>query len=100
MSTAGPWLTRRVQMFFITYAKNFFVPPSEYGIGTPSLIRSFPNALSAATGGRDKVVFVDNGYTGGDIEQVIAQLSTQVRDAGLQPITIQQDVHLLSTCES
>ncbi|RYN40795.1 hypothetical protein AA0112_g2481 [Alternaria arborescens] len=87
-------------MFFITYAKNFFVPPSEYGIGTPSLIRSFPNALSAATGGRDKVVFVDNGYTGGDIEQVIAQLSTQVRDAGLQPITIQQDVQLLSTCES
>lgn len=87
-------------MFFISYAKNFFVPPSEYGIGEPSLIRSFPDALSAAQGGRDKVVFVNNGHTGGDIQDVIAQLSTQVRDAGLQAVTIQQDVQLLSTCES
>ncbi|KAI4636907.1 hypothetical protein J4E93_010810 [Alternaria ventricosa] len=87
-------------MFFISYAKNFFVPPSEYGIGEPYLIRSFPDALSAAQGGRDKVVFVNNGHTGGDIQDVIAQLSTQVRDAGLQAVTIQQDVQLLSTCES
>jgi len=87
-------------MFFISYAKNFFVPPSEYGIGEPSLIRSFPEALSAAQGGRDKVVFVNNGHTGGEIQDVIAQLSTQVRDAGLQAVTIQQDVQLLSTCES
>ena len=87
-------------MFFITYAKNFFVPPSEYGIGDPSLIRSFPNALNAAEGGRDKVVFVNNGNTGGDIDQVIEQLSTTVRDAGLQAITIESEVELLTTCES
>lgn len=85
-------------MFFITYAKNFFVPPSDYGIGSPSLIRSFPNALNAASGGRDKVVFVNNGYMGGDIDQVIGRLSTQVRDAGLQAITIEREVELLTTC--
>ncbi|KAF1836798.1 nod factor export ATP-binding protein I [Decorospora gaudefroyi] len=87
-------------MFFITYAKNFFVPPSEFGIGEPTLIRSFPNALNAASGGRDKVVFVNNGNTGGEIEQVIERLSAQVRDAGLQPITIEEEVGLLSTCQS
>ncbi|KAH9878382.1 hypothetical protein IAQ61_001654 [Plenodomus lingam] len=87
-------------MFFITYAKNFFVPPSEFGIGSPSLIRTFPNALSVATGGRNKVVFVNNGHTGGEIEQVIGQLSDQVRNAGLEAITIQQEVELLSTCQS
>src|SRR5690242_2973817 len=87
-------------MFFITYAKNFFIPPSEYGIGDPIPIRSFPNALAAATGGRDKVVFVNNGYTGGDIESVIADLSTQVRDAGLQALTINNEVELLETCAS
>ncbi|KAI1518783.1 Nod factor export ATP-binding protein I [Pyrenophora tritici-repentis] len=87
-------------MFFITYAKNFFVPPSEYGIGNPSPIRSFSNALNAAEGGRDKIVFVNNGYTGGEIDQVIGQLSNQVRDAGLQAITIERDVDLLTTCES
>ncbi|KAH6612762.1 hypothetical protein C7974DRAFT_346711 [Boeremia exigua] len=87
-------------MFFITYAKNFFIPPSEFGIGSPLPIRSFPNALAAATGGRDKVVFVNNGHTGGDIENVIGSLSTRVRDAGLQPITINNEVELLTTCSS
>jgi len=87
-------------MFFITYAKNFFVPPSEYGIGNPTPIRSFPNALSAAQGGRDKVVFVNNGNTGGQIDQVIEQLSTTVRDAGLQAITLGSEVELLTTCAS
>lgn len=85
-------------MFFITYAKNFFIPPSQYGIGNATPIRSFPNALAAATGGRDKVVFVNNGNTGGDIENVIGQLSNQVRDAGLQAITVEQEVELLTTC--
>jgi ATP-binding cassette subfamily A (ABC1) protein 3 len=87
-------------MFFITYAKNFFIPPSEFGIGNTHAIRSFPNALNAATGGRDKVVFVNNGHTGGAIENVIGQLSTQVRTAGLQAITIRQEVDLLTTCKS
>ncbi|KAL6709632.1 hypothetical protein ACN47E_001060 [Coniothyrium glycines] len=87
-------------MFFITYAKNFFVPPSEFGIGNPTLIRSFPDALNAATGGRNKVVFVNNGNIGGQIEQVIEQLSGQVRNAGLEAITIQQEVELLTVCES
>jgi ATP-binding cassette subfamily A (ABC1) protein 3 len=87
-------------MFFITYAKNFFIPPSEFGIGSSHPIRSFPNALDVATGGRDKVVFVNNGYTGGAIENVIGQLSNQVRNAGLQAITVRQEVDLLTTCKS
>jgi ATP-binding cassette subfamily A (ABC1) protein 3 len=87
-------------MLFITYAKNFFIPPSEFGIGNPTPLRSFPNALAAATGGRDKVVFVNNGFTGGEIDSVIGQLSNQVRDAGLQPITIDNEVELLTTCSS
>ena len=87
-------------MFFITYAKNFFIPPSEFGIGNPTPVRSFSNALHAATGGRDKVVFVNNGHSGGDIENVIGQLSAQVRDAGLQAITIDKEVELLTTCQS
>ncbi|EMD62197.1 hypothetical protein COCSADRAFT_229062 [Bipolaris sorokiniana ND90Pr] len=87
-------------MFFITYAKNFFVPPSEFGIGNASPIRSFPDALAAAQGGRDKVVFVNNGNTGGQIDQVIDRLSTTVRDAGLQAITLGSEVELLTTCAS
>lgn len=87
-------------MFFITYAKNFFVPPSDYGIGSPTPIRSFPDALGAAQGGRDKVVFINNGHTGGQIDQVVDRLSNTVRQAGLQPVTIASDVDLLETCAS
>ncbi|KAL5443141.1 hypothetical protein PMIN06_008785 [Paraphaeosphaeria minitans] len=87
-------------MFFITYAKNFFVPPSEFGIGSSTPIRSFENALGAATGNRDTVVFVNNGHTGGDIEKVIDSLSATIRDAGKIPITTEQDVDLLTLCRS
>jgi ATP-binding cassette subfamily A (ABC1) protein 3 len=87
-------------MFFITYAKNFFIPPSEYGIGNPTAIRPFSNALDVASGGRNKVVFVNNGYTGGEIANVITQLSDQVRAAGKEPITVEREVELLTTCRS
>jgi len=87
-------------MFFITYAKNFFVPPSEFGIGSATPIRSFENALQAATGNRNTVVFVNNGHTGGDIERVIGTLSDTVRGAGKAAMTVQQDVDLLTTCAS
>lgn len=87
-------------MFFITYAKNFFVPPSEFGIGAPHPIRSFENALGAATGNRDTVVFVNNGHTGGDIEQVIGTLSDTVRGAGKIATTVERDVDLLTECQS
>lgn len=87
-------------MFFITYAKNFFVPPSEFGIGSPTPIRSFENALAASTGNRNTVVFVNNGHTSGDIEKVIRSLSDTVRGAGKTPITTEQDVDLLTLCRS
>jgi ATP-binding cassette subfamily A (ABC1) protein 3 len=87
-------------MFFITYAKNFFIPPSEFGIGSPNPIRPFSNALGAASGGRNKVVFVNNGYTGGAIDNVIGQLSDQIRSAGLEAITLEKEVDLLTTCKS
>ncbi|KAF1954031.1 nod factor export ATP-binding protein I [Byssothecium circinans] len=87
-------------MFFITYAKNFFVPPSEFGIGAPHPIRSFENALGAATGNRNTVVFVNNGHRGGDIDRVIGSLSNTVRNAGKTAVTVERDVELLTTCAS
>ncbi|KAF2727755.1 P-loop containing nucleoside triphosphate hydrolase protein [Polyplosphaeria fusca] len=87
-------------MFFITYTKNFFVPPSEFGIGSPISVRSLPDALNAAQGNRDRVVFVNNGHTGGAIERVIGDLSDAVRSAGKMAITVERDVDLLTECAS
>ncbi|KAH7131898.1 hypothetical protein B0J11DRAFT_210056 [Dendryphion nanum] len=87
-------------MFFITYAKNFFVPPSEFGIGRPVAIRSLENALGAAQGNRDTVAFVNNGHTGGDIERVINNLADSVRGAGMIAEVREKETDLLTVCES
>ncbi|KAF2474469.1 P-loop containing nucleoside triphosphate hydrolase protein [Lindgomyces ingoldianus] len=87
-------------MFFISYAKNFFVPPSQFGIGHPILIRSLGNALNSAQGNRNTVVFVNNGHIGGDIERVINDVSATVRTAGKTVKVVEQDVDLLTTCAS
>ncbi|KAH8592220.1 hypothetical protein B0O99DRAFT_247938 [Bisporella sp. PMI_857] len=58
-------------MVFLSYARNLFVPPSVYGIGDPTPIRTLQQGLDAASGGRNKLVFVNNGLVGGDVERVI-----------------------------
>ncbi|EKG18758.1 ABC transporter-like protein [Macrophomina phaseolina MS6] len=87
-------------MFFISYARNFFVPPSSFGIGSPRPVRSLENALNAAQGGRNKVVFVNNGLTGGDIETIITNLSDTVRSAGRLVSVVEDDIDLLTECPS
>jgi hypothetical protein len=64
-----------------SYARNFFVEPSVYGIGHPIPIRFFADALSSVGGGRDKLIFVNNGFVGGDIERVISKVSESAKSA-------------------
>ncbi|KAF2090548.1 putative ABC transporter [Saccharata proteae CBS 121410] len=87
-------------MFFISYAKNFFVPPSSFGVGSSNPVRSLTNALNAAQGGRDKVIFVDNGHTGGDIENLINLISAPVQAAGKTVQVVSTDNDLLTACRS
>jgi ATP-binding cassette subfamily A (ABC1) protein 3 len=86
--------------FFISYVKNFFVPPSNFGIGSPAPIRGFIPALEASSGGRDIVAFVDNGHKGGDIEALINYLSVSIRAAGKTVQVLDNDAALLTTCRS
>ncbi|KAK1579832.1 ABC transporter [Colletotrichum navitas] len=68
---------------FFSFAKNLFVPPAVFGISDPRSIRSLPDALNvAADSGRETVVFVNNGFSGGDIDRVIDALATSVESAG------------------
>lgn len=87
-------------MFIISYAKNFFVPPSKYGIGSATPVRSLSNALAASAGNHDRVVFVNNGFTGGDIDAVISDVSAQVTAAGKKVEVVQQNTDLLTSCAS
>ncbi|TQN69265.1 ATP-binding cassette sub-family A member 17 [Colletotrichum shisoi] len=68
---------------FFSFAKNLFVPPAVYGISDPRTVRSLPDALdAAASSGRETVVFVNNGFSGGDIDSVIDVLANSVESAG------------------
>ncbi|KAF2434403.1 ATP-binding cassette sub-family A member 7 [Tothia fuscella] len=87
-------------VFFISYIKNFFVPPSNFGIGSPVRIRSFIDALRTSTGGRDTVAFVDNGHKGGEIEALIKYLTVSIRAAGKTVTVLDDDDQLLTTCRS
>jgi ATP-binding cassette subfamily A (ABC1) protein 3 len=86
--------------FFIAYAKNFFVPPSEFGVGSPFPVRSLADAVSHGSGGRSNFVFVNNGYNGGQISQIITPISETLSGAGLNVRTVESEGELLTMCRS
>ncbi|KAL1867032.1 hypothetical protein Plec18167_008823 [Paecilomyces lecythidis] len=102
-----PWFTTLLRAFvlpiafiiFISYARNLFVQPSVYGIGHPTPIRSFPDALGSVGGGRDKLVFVNNGFVGGDIERVITGVANPARTTVNVEILTTED-ELRDVCRS
>ncbi|KAK8200614.1 hypothetical protein M8818_005928, partial [Zalaria obscura] len=79
---------------------NFFVPPSDFGIGSPTPVRTFADALGASAGGRNIVAFVNNGITGDDVQSVITNLSNTVTAQGKTAITLNNDNELLDVCRS
>ncbi|PGH05330.1 hypothetical protein GX51_03051 [Blastomyces parvus] len=108
LTLVRPYLTTPFRAFllpvifiaFLSYARNLFVPPAEYGIGAATPVRSIPEALSGASGGRNKVVFVNNGFTGGDIERVITQVAAPVRESGKIVEIISSPDTLSDACRS
>ncbi|KAN0078785.1 hypothetical protein V8E54_005298 [Elaphomyces granulatus] len=85
---------------FISFARNLFIPPSIYGIGTPTPVQSFSDALNAVSGGRNKVAFVNNGFTGGDIQRVISQVAGPVQSQGKQINILSLEDDLQTVCRN
>ncbi|KAI4288983.1 MAG: hypothetical protein L6R35_001753 [Caloplaca aegaea] len=90
-------------MFFIAYCRTFFLPPSEYGIGSPNPIRDLSTEVFASStdlGGRNIVVFVDSGFSGGDIEELISLLADPLRDAGADVRIVSDEDEIFDICPS
>jgi ATP-binding cassette, subfamily A (ABC1), member 3 len=83
-----------------SFARNLFIPPSVFGIGKATPVRSIGEALDLASGGRDKLVLVNGGFTGGDIEQVINQIANPARQAGKQVEILSDEVDLRTVCRN
>jgi ATP-binding cassette subfamily A (ABC1) protein 3 len=87
-------------IIFLSYARNLFIPPSNYGIGTSHQIRTLAEGLAASDGGRDTIAFVNNGLTGGDIDRVIDILSASANGTGEKVVRLTDEAQLLDTCRS
>ncbi|KAL2866267.1 putative ABC transporter [Aspergillus lucknowensis] len=74
---------------FISYARNLFIQPATYGIGEPTRVRSFADALDSVGAGRNRLIFVHNGLVGGPIERVIQEVAEPAR-------TSRNEVHILA----
>ncbi|KAH6843130.1 hypothetical protein B0I37DRAFT_212872 [Chaetomium sp. MPI-CAGE-AT-0009] len=87
---------------FLSFARNLFVPSATYGISDVRPVRSLANALSVAAGsGRDNVVFVNSGFTGGEIERVVDELARVVRvDAGLTATIVESEDEVPFICRA
>lgn len=87
-------------MFFIAWAKNLFVPNSNFGVGSPTPLRSLSEAAVASSGGRNNIVFINNGHTGGAIEKVINSISTPFKAQGYDVSTLESTDRLNVICRS
>ncbi|KAK0123573.1 hypothetical protein ONS96_010552 [Cadophora gregata f. sp. sojae] len=87
-------------MIFLSYARNIFVPPSNYGIGSPRPIRTLAEGIRAGGAGRETLAFVNNGLAGGDIDRVIDALVQDASSAGAKVARLSTGEELLDTCRS
>jgi ATP-binding cassette subfamily A (ABC1) protein 3 len=85
---------------FLAYARNLFIPPAHYGIGKSIPVRTFSDALDAAGGGRNRVVLVNGGLTGGDIQTVIQDVASTVKASGKDVEVVSSETELLTLCRS
>jgi ATP-binding cassette, subfamily A (ABC1), member 3 len=87
-------------MIFLSYARNLFIPPSNYGIGSSHTIRTLAEGLEAASGGRNTLALVNNGLAGGDIDRVIDAVAQAASPAGKNVVRLTEEAELLDTCKS
>lgn len=87
---------------FFSFAKNLFVPPAKFGFGTVRPVLSLAEAFDAArSSGRDKVVLVNNGHDGGEINRVLDKVAEAVVQAGsMKLVTVGREDELLTECRS
>lgn len=88
---------------FFSFAKNLFVPPAVYGFGQVHPVKTLSQAFDAAfSSGRHKVVLIDNGFTGGNIEKALDQLQTQIAEQGphINVVRTSSEDTLLTECRS
>ena len=85
---------------FLAYTRHLLIPQNKYGIGDQLPVRSLADALHAAGADKTRIAFVNNGFTGGDIEQVIRRVADQATAEGKTVEILSHEEDLLTACRS
>lgn len=79
---------------FIAYARNLFVQPAKYGVGTAAPIKDLAKSLADHQGLR--LVFVTNNL-GGDVQELVDGLANPLKAAGRNVVILSDPVRGLQT---
>lgn len=88
---------------FFSFAKNLFVPPAVFGIGDARPVKTLAEAFTSAQGsGRDKVLLVNGGFTGGAIETVLDDVASAIKNASdyINVVRVDSEDDLVTECRS
>ncbi|OAR02023.1 hypothetical protein LLEC1_01615, partial [Akanthomyces lecanii] len=88
---------------FFSFARNLFVPPATFGIGSVRPVMPFKDALQRGShAGRTKLILINNGHAGGNIDKVLDDVADAVSsaDAGVSVIRASNESHLFTECRS
>jgi hypothetical protein len=85
---------------YMSFIIRVYWPKETYGIGTPSAIRSLPDALNAAGGGRNTLALCNYGPRDGDIDKVIADVAASAKTTGKLVELLYNPDDLLTVCRS
>jgi ATP-binding cassette subfamily A (ABC1) protein 3 len=85
---------------FFSFSKNLFVPPANFGFGEEHAVKSLPDAFArGALSGRKKVVLINSGHTGGDIDRVLDRLEERM-SADVQVVRREHEEEVTAECRS
>ncbi|KAF4123088.1 ABC-type branched-chain amino acid transport system, ATPase component [Geosmithia morbida] len=85
---------------YLGILKNVGAPSDGYGTGKPTPVRSLSSAISAASSGRNTMVFVDSGLAGGAIDRVIDAVAKPFEAAGLNATRLSSQDDVGYVCSS
>ncbi|CUS09342.1 unnamed protein product [Tuber aestivum] len=81
---------------FISFARNLFVPPATYGIGTPAHVKDLQRELLAHSD--KKLAFVHNNL-GSEVRDLIDGIANPLTAAGIEVVILERNEDLRVECK-
>ncbi|KAF2458915.1 putative ABC transporter [Lineolata rhizophorae] len=85
---------------YLSVILKLYWPQENYGFSDAREVRSLRDAMDAAKGGRNKIVFINSGPSGGDIDRAIEIATTPLQDSGKTVKVFDDPDELLVECKS